>query len=779
MAPIPLIRLVALGVVTAFAVIVLGLCASVTSDSEKYFNGYFEFAALGIATAILTMVTLPAMIALEMIQGGRAFSSMIAVELSWLFILWVLWLATAADATNAASIVFIADCGDYLSTITQSACRQVSGIQAFAYLNWLILMAYTIFVLVLTLIATSRKHTGVWTTSVGEAPFFQPGNNSEIPPTSQAAGTAPGSYSLNPVQANGYNTEPYQPTTIHNTGASEGGTGPSNLPRNHDLHAPNQQPTFLSQSLHLLLSAIAMVDPFQALAEVVGASADQVKLIFSLLITYPLGSLFVRVPSSQPALRHLFSIVASTIILIPLLHLHTAFLQLLASILATFFITKYVHGKKMPWVVFVVAMGHLTVNHIIRLRNNFSYETLEVTSPQMVLVMKLTTFGWNVYDGRRTEEARFLAFLLDIDGDKWQMTKRVVKFPSLLEFLGYSFYFPGMLVGPYLDFAGYMDLVNETTFKNLKLKGKSGRNLPDGRKRVAYRKMAIGLMNLGLFVVLGPTWSFQLTKTQWFINQPLYIKIAVHQACGTTERFKYYALWILTEGASIVTGNGFSGIGANGKTEWEGARNVTPLGVELPDNWKTSLDNWNTKTSIWLRETVYKRITPKGKKPGFSSSMLTFFTSAFWHGTAGGYYLSFLTGGFITTIGRLARANFRPLVLPPAGKPPTLIKRLYDVVGTFITILLLNYTVAPFMLLTTASSLETWRYLYFYGHVIIVAAMVFFYAGGAKVCRALQKKMGVAKPPSSRSTKPAAETPAEEKLVTMPPPLDKVVPPPS
>ena len=33
-----------------------------------------------------------------------------------------------------------------------------------------------------------------------------------------------------------------------------------------------------------------------------------------------------------------------------------------------------------------------------------SYETMEVTGPQMVLTMKLTTFAWNVSDGRRPTE---------------------------------------------------------------------------------------------------------------------------------------------------------------------------------------------------------------------------------------------------------------------------------------------------------------------------------------------------------------------------------------
>jgi hypothetical protein len=32
------------------------------------------------------------------------------------------------------------------------------------------------------------------------------------------------------------------------------------------------------------------------------------------------------------------------------------------------------------------------------------------------------------------------------------------------------------------------------------------------------------------------------------------------------------------------------------------------------------LDNWNMKTNQWLRECIYKRVTPEGQKPGFARS---------------------------------------------------------------------------------------------------------------------------------------------------------------
>ncbi|KAJ7229069.1 endoplasmic reticulum protein [Mycena pura] len=494
---------------------------------------------------------------------------------------------------------------------------------------------------------------------------------------------------------------------------------------------------------------------FVPLAGLVGASVDQIKLITCLLVSYPLGSLFIRIPSNRPELKHLFSTAITLLFFFPVLRLYSAFFQLLGGSLATYYLAQYVHGPTMPWLVFTVTMGHLIVNHVIRAIYSYGYETLEVTGPQMVLTMKLTTFAWNVYDARRP--------LADLD--KWQTAKRITNFPTLLEFVGYSFYFPGILVGPYLDYAEYMDLINETKFKDLAVKGKGGRNVPSGRKRVAYRKMLAGLVYLGVFVVFGSSWNYSIGLTPWFVKQSLIFRIAVYQFCGVVERTKYYAVWTLTEGASILTGLGFTGISASGDTLWTGAANVDIFNIEFPPNFKILLDSWNMKANVWLRECVYKRVTPKGKKPGFRSSMITFATSAFWHGIASGYYLTFLTGGFMTTIARLARANIRPLLLPAPGSPPSLAKRAYDVLGTIVTLLLLNYATAPFMLLDAGASFATWARLGFYGHIIIGGGLAFFYCGGTKFFRHGQTASG-------------GMTPVQEKQFMVPPTLDQVVPPP-
>lgn len=510
---------------------------------------------------------------------------------------------------------------------------------------------------------------------------------------------------------------------------------------------------------------------FRQVAASVGASTDQVKLISCLLISYPLGSIFIRVPSSKPALKHVFNVVTTSFYLLPVMGLWSGTAQLLFDVLGTYYIAANVKGSYMPWIVFSFVMGHLTVNHVIRAMYNLGYDTFEITGPQMVLTMKLTTFAWNVLDGRRPVE----------ELDEWQKDKRVVQYPSLLEFLGYSFYFPGVLVGPYLEFADYMALINGTIYKR-PVDDKSRRLVPHGRKRVAYRKMVVGLALLGAYVSCIPTFNYAVAIQSWFLKKSFFYRLAFYQLCGFFERAKYYAIWTLTEGAAILTGFGFSGYDSLGKTHWNGAANVNIIQIEFAPNFKVLLDNWNMKTNVWLRECVYKRVTPKGKKPGFRSSMITFTTSAFWHGIAGGYYLTFFAGGFVQTVGRLCRGYLRPLVLPPAypaGRattppPQTPLKRAYDVVGVICTILALNYIAPPFMLLTIRDSLAGWRALNWYGHWMIGGALVFFYGGGTRFLKKRQearaKKAGLA----IQQTLNANAT-EEAKRVQMLPPVDEAV----
>ncbi|KAJ8086102.1 hypothetical protein PM082_004922 [Marasmius tenuissimus] len=153
---LPVLRLVTFGTTLVFATVLLGLNAHLTYWTEKYIGGYFRFAALSIASACLTLITLPIMIAVDMTRNA-AVSSMIAFELVWLGILWILWLASAARAADTNRLVF------------PDGCDSDS------------FFAYTVVVLAASIIAKSRGTVKVWTASVADISKNLGGEKSDGP----------------------------------------------------------------------------------------------------------------------------------------------------------------------------------------------------------------------------------------------------------------------------------------------------------------------------------------------------------------------------------------------------------------------------------------------------------------------------------------------------------------------------------------------------------------------------------------------------------------------
>jgi lysophospholipid acyltransferase len=147
------------------------------------------------------------------------------------------------------------------------------------------------------------------------------------------------------------------------------------------------------------------------------------------------------------------------------------------------------------------------------------------------------------------------------------------------------------------------------------------------------------------------------------------------------------------------------------------------------------------------------------------------------HGIAPGYYITFVLGGFMTTLGRMLRQYVRPLVLPapaappaPGSKPPpppqTLLKRAYDALGTLVTLLVLNFATAPFLVLTASGSFTIWARVNYYGLWMVGGGLAFFYAGGSAWLRGVQ---------AARMKGAAAHVKVERDAVVGLPPLDAAI----
>ncbi|KAG5340889.1 hypothetical protein E4T56_gene8201 [Termitomyces sp. T112] len=192
---ISIFRLAALSLSLFLGLVVLGLTAHWIQVTTTVADETFDFEIVAIVAGILTVLTLPVMLVVGLIRRG-AFTSMIAVELSTLTVLWVLFLTVGALTAQWNKILYPFGCGDTfdLNINQQGWCREFLAIMGSSFVVWIVLLLYTVTLLVMALIGKSNGHT-VWTVSVEEAfPNVQNGNGLSQPAGDPVYLAAPGAY---------------------------------------------------------------------------------------------------------------------------------------------------------------------------------------------------------------------------------------------------------------------------------------------------------------------------------------------------------------------------------------------------------------------------------------------------------------------------------------------------------------------------------------------------------------------------------------------------------
>lgn len=313
-----------------------------------------------------------------------------------------------------------------------------------------------------------------------------------------------------------------------------------------------------------------------------------------------------------------------------------------------YLIAAYVQGPLMPWVGFTFLMGHMSVSHIYRMVAD-TPSSVDITGAQMVLVMKLSAFCWNVWDGRQKQS----------DLNDSQKDRALVEMPHVLDYAGFVAFFPSVMVGPAFDYVDYHRWLNTTMF-DLPA-GMDPLKAPPTRKKrriprsgtPAMIKMAKGLAWILVFLQMSKYHGPEVMLSDRLKSMSFLWRVYHLHMMSFVTRMKYYGVWTLTEGACIQSGIGYKGVDPkSGKPNWDRLTNIKPAGVEFAQNSHAYLGNWNINTNHWLRNYIYLRVTPKGKKPGFRASMATFVTSAFWHGFAPGYYMTFMLASFVQNVAK-------------------------------------------------------------------------------------------------------------------------------
>ncbi|EPS26117.1 Lysophospholipid acyltransferase [Penicillium oxalicum] len=457
-------------------------------------------------------------------------------------------------------------------------------------------------------------------------------------------------------------------------------------------------------------------------ASLTGASVDELKLLASFLVSYPLSALLKRVPDAQPWKKNAFIIAVSLFYLVGLYDLWDGLRTILYSAAGTYAIAYYIDGSLMPWIGFLFLMGHMSINHIQRQILD-DPQAVDITGAQMVMVMKLSSFCWNIHDGRLPQAQLTEA----------QKYSAITEFPSIANYIGYVMFFPSLFAGPSFEYVDYRRWLDTTLFDIPP--GTDPAKVPKTRKKrkiprsgtPAAKKAAIGLFWILAFLQLGGWYTKDFVLSDAFLEYSFPRRVFTVYMLGFTSRLKYYGVWSLTEGACILSGIGYNGFDPkSGKVFWNRLENVDPWSLETAQNSYGYLGSWNKNTNHWLRNYVYLRVTPKGKKPGFRASLATFATSALWHGFYPGYYLTFVLGSFIQTVAKRFRRYVRPFFMTPDGTKPTPYKRYYDILSWLATQLTLGFAVLPFIYLGFADSVAVWSRVYFYGIIGTASSIMMF-----------------------------------------------------
>ncbi|KAI9266576.1 MBOAT, membrane-bound O-acyltransferase family-domain-containing protein [Phascolomyces articulosus] len=437
-------------------------------------------------------------------------------------------------------------------------------------------------------------------------------------------------------------------------------------------------------------------------------SGDHVKLIFCILATYPLALIYRTLPTDSPNSRHLFSIAYAVIAMVFVLKLYMGMLHITITALFTYTFMRLYHGKNGPYINFVVAMISMSICHIDRQLKGFEGSSkLDYSGALMILTIKFTSFGFNVADGR--------------SGAVTDYNKRmkIDPFPSPIEYLGWLCYFAGFLVGPtceYMDYYRFTNYFFVSPSKHL------------SPYRPAFQKFVFFLVTAWLVAFVGQHYNYFRMMEDDFAASPFYKKIFALEIVGRLQHCKYGCMWLLAEGACVLSGFGYNGI-RNGKHQWDRLSNIYWVGLEGAQSFKDISNSWNLGCNTWLRHYVYMRLCPPGAKPDSYVLVGTYTVSAFWHGFHPGYYALISGFGIYQALSRSVRRTIRPLVMSTDGKTPLPVwKNLYDIASYIAT----NYSsailMAPFELLYVSRTRKVWSsiyYIHIWGYLTVWAVVTF------------------------------------------------------
>ncbi|CAI2349826.1 unnamed protein product [Caenorhabditis sp. 36 PRJEB53466] len=356
----------------------------------------------------------------------------------------------------------------------------------------------------------------------------------------------------------------------------------------------------------------------EALSEATSASEDALRLLLSVLAGYPLAVLHRTFFYNKPQnVQHVFFVAVG--ISLWYFNCGTAVVHALLSIGAAYFITNFMTGTDASvYAAHACFLGHLLVGYWHSETDSYD---ITWTTPFCILTLRFIGLVMDVYDGSQKPE--------NLKPD--QKFTAIIDKPGLLEIAAFGLFFQGTLVGPQFTLSKFRSFVN-------------GDWLENGEPPKSAFLPSIGRFLAGCtYMVLHQWGQFWIPDTFFnsdsFFNMSFFWRWTWVTLWFRLTMYKYCAMWLMTEGASILSGLGHNGKDENGNNKWDGVRDLHIIKWETGHDYNSVVESFNCGTNTFAKNHIHRRLRWVNNK--LASHVITLSYLAIWHGYHLGYFLLF------------------------------------------------------------------------------------------------------------------------------------------
>jgi len=315
-----------------------------------------------------------------------------------------------------------------------------------------------------------------------------------------------------------------------------------------------------------------ILEPFDKIVSLISESLnkpeDQMRMMLIIFLAFPIGYAYRFIGGKNK--RHTYSILLGAFLHVFMFRWEVFHFWGLA--LAVYIIMATFSRKNQAWVVFFVAMTHLSGMHIKRVLFDYGGWSMDATTFLMPLVSRISSLGFVYADGAKAQKDKSETSKEsgNIELSDEQKSRMVVKKPTLVEILSYVSFPAANICGPFFEFRDYIDFIEE---KN------RYKNIPNSNRQTL-NKFLMGILFLSTYVILPQFFDANSINTKEYFAKPycqqyIYFYIALFGLRAT-----YYSVWYFNEGAMTWAGLSYNGTGEKGEPKFDRIKCVDAIAVE-------------------------------------------------------------------------------------------------------------------------------------------------------------------------------------------------------